>query len=145
MLTIPNLGVPYTLVHPTRESSQATAWRSPGPTTIRIHRDLERAIRVHLNGRIPGGSDWLGSWFAIGESEHITTKAGYTGAVALKHSFTHVDTWTIKAGSLLNVGWAAPLFGRSGGGFQAELLYKESPPAVRVLAGAVWVDRVGNA
>ena len=53
----------------------------------------------------------------------------------INDEFTQADVWTIKAGSLLNVGWAAPLFGRPRRRFQAELLYGESPPAVRQLAG----------
>jgi len=145
MCAMPSLGVPYSLVRPARPTSQPTAWRPPGHNTIRIHADLRYAIRVHQNGRVPGGSNWLGAWFAIGESEHVTTKAGYEAAVALKDEFTQADVWTIKAGSLLNVGWAAPLFGRAGGGFQAELLHGESPPAVRQLAGAFWADRFGHA
>jgi hypothetical protein len=146
-MELPDLGVPYDVVA-TRISSQPNAWLPPGHRTIKLRGDLRWAMRAHLAGTVDrevGGSDVEGRWFAVGQTEHITTAAGYTESVALKFGFVQTDLWMLPAGSVLNVGWASPLFGRAGGGFQAELVPAESPSPVRTRSGGRWANRIGHA
>lgn len=129
-------------------TSYAKAWAGPY-FTIRLVAELP-AIRVHARGGEAAaargalaGSGTIGRWFAIGDV--ILTREAYAARHALPGRFTHQNEWILPTGSVLNVGFAGPLFGHPGGALQAEWLSGPSlRPSPRPIRG-FWASRAGHA
>lgn len=133
---------------PLRDTSAENAWTPRGYRTIRLTQSIP-AMRVHVRagvgaafqGHLALGAGRHGRWFAIGDV--ILTREEYAAAHALPAGFSHQDDWELPIGTVLNVGYAGPLFGHPGGALQAEWI-SGPPPTVRSIDG-YWSSKSGRA
>jgi hypothetical protein len=133
---------------PAGTTSCSDAWLGGRYSTVMLSRDVE-AVRVHVGAGVgastreqrASGAGSHGNWFAVGDV--ILTRSAYTDSRALPAGFSKVDWCVLKAGSIVNVGRAHPLFGHSGGGEQVELVSGPAPEQVTVSGD--WSDRSGRA
>jgi hypothetical protein len=119
MFTIPGsrVQVPGQAID-SRPTQYPEAWCSH-PITSELHSPFA-AIRVHWYNL-----NVIGDWFAIGdiaESYEV-----YRARHALPRGFRYTGFFTLHPGTILNVGQCSPLFGLSGGGYQAEFLEGRFP------------------
>jgi len=159
VFTIPETGTQLPAVaigmRPTRDGN---AWLGPYHT-VRLVAPLD-ALRVHVGAgegaatadgvHLVSGAGLRGRWYAIGD--FVQPYAEYIASRALPRTptrygkisfFTQAALATFQAGTILNVGRAAGLFGHPGGGEQAEFL--EGPaPRLQELPGT-WANRYGHA
>lgn len=144
---------------PMRPTRSPKAWLHGTYATIELHGSL-RALRVHVGGgegaataaniHLVTGAGLQGSWYAIGDfvqpyDDYIASRAlpKTRTRFGRRSMFSDAAIVSFYAGTILNVGRAAPLFGHEGGGEQAEFL--EGPaPAVEPLHG-VWGREYGHA
>jgi hypothetical protein len=138
------LELPAGLVAPRARSAAPEAWVAGRWLTVQVHADVP-ALRVHTAGRsFPRrpASDGAGAWVAIGDV--ILTAGELTSSRALPGAFTHTSEALILAGTVINVGFASPLFDGAGGGEQAEYV---SGPQFQFtdLPGKYWHGRGGSA
>ena len=139
-MIMPYLDSAYAVIA-TSATTQPTAWSSSGYVTVLLCQDLPRAMRVHARGRIPGGSSTWGRWLSIDLMERWTTRLDFIDRHALERDAAWVSFFTLRAGTVLNVGWAAPLFSRAGGAAQAEFVEHLSPqPLLEFDEPGFWTD-----
>jgi hypothetical protein len=137
MFTIPGSDVrlPAALLAP-HATSQETGWRGRY-WTLRLYGDFP-AVRVWL----PGFSGPRGRWFAIGDV--ILSRDDYKRTRSLLTNFTRVAFCTLRAGSIINVGYCSALGGHPGMGEQAELV-SGPPPRMSSPNDLVWSNEYGHA
>lgn len=131
-----------------KATAQRSAWLHGTWLTVLTGGDI-MALRVHLNGREIEtkwgdrvGSSEAGAWLLIGDVVLTSRQIVETRALPAG-MFSHVSRATIRPNTLLNIGIATPLFGFSGGGWQAEWVGQE-----RVCFAAlpnIWHSRSGTA
>ena len=138
-------------VTPRALSGDDSAWQGGDYVTVRLLAPAE-ALRVHTNGRaFPDreASASAGAWVAIGDVIQTSAQFANSRSLPTWHvnsttAFTHVNTATIPAGCVVNIGIASAKFGGQGGGFQAEYvsgpLFQFTP-----LTGKHWHGRAGSA
>lgn len=133
---------------PQRPTSASNAWWRGEYLTKRLTSPIE-AVRVHLSAgsaatihrHLASGAGPQGRWFAVGDIIMIYDR--YRASRALPGHFTHIAIATLAAGTILNVGYCAPLFGQPGGGDQLEFV--EGPAPVLRSLDAVWSRSAGHA
>jgi hypothetical protein len=132
------------MVHPSVKTHFENAWQFRQHITVRLIQEIE-GVRAHTNSRTlkpnENRSDPQGAWIAI--DDYIETSAQYRSSRALQGSFTHTAWAKVPVGCVLNIGFAAPLFGMPGGGPQAEFV--SGPPIRFDQTTNKWHSKHGNA
>jgi hypothetical protein len=96
------------------------AWRAAQYVTVRLLEPVE-GVRVHTDGKAflrRPASAAAGAWVAIGDA--IGTASQFADTRSLPGPFTHVGWVVLPPGCIINIGVCSPLFGHTGGEFQAE-------------------------
>jgi len=138
--------IPACVVHK-RATTRLTAWLH-SYLTVKLYGEMW-AIRTHVgavdaayaNARMARGARAIAAWFAIGDI--VQTYEQFRNARALPANFTHISLASLLPGTVLNVGRCGPLFGKRGGGEQAE--YLEGPAPVLRHLDAWWSRLPGHA
>jgi hypothetical protein len=131
--------------YPRRASKDALAWLNSEWVTIRLT-ELVGALRVHTDGRrvdlrSASPSSAAGSWILIGDVIH--TSSQIVQGRSLPGPFTKASGVEVLPGTILNIGISGPLFGKSGGSWQAEHV---SGPEMRFShLPHVWMNYSGSA
>lgn len=130
--------------YPKRDSKDTAAWMNAEWITVRLNERVD-ALRVHTDGRLAdlrssAPSLATGRWILIGDVAF--TWSQIVQLRSLPGLFTRVSGVEILAGAVLNIGICGPLFGGSGGGWQAE--HVGGTPMRFSHLSNVWVNRSGS-